>query len=53
VQPLHVMIRHRRPALTPAVAALYRWMTPQQTRRKHDVFACPEQPKPVQPRIAA
>ena len=39
IEPLGIFIRYRRRWLTPAVAATYRWMTPQQSRTHHNVFA--------------
>ena len=38
IEPLAIFMRYRRPALTSAVAAAYRWMTPRQSRARHDVF---------------
>jgi predicted N-acyltransferase len=39
IERLAIFIRHRRPGLTPAIAAAYRWMTPRQSRTRHNVFA--------------
>ena len=39
IEPLGIFMRARRPWLTPALAAAYRWMTPRQTRVRHDVFS--------------
>lgn len=39
IERLTIFIRHRRPSLTPALAAAYRWMTPRQSRARHNVFA--------------
>ena len=38
IEPLAIFMRYRRPGLTPALAAAYRWMTPRQSRTRHDVF---------------
>ena len=39
IERLAIFMRYRRPRLTPAIAAAYRWMTPQQSRTRHNVFA--------------
>jgi len=39
IERLGIFIRYRRPRLTPALAVAYRWMTPQQSRTRHNVFA--------------
>jgi predicted N-acyltransferase len=39
IEPLGIFIRYRRPGLTPALAAAYRWMTPRQSRARHNVFS--------------
>jgi hypothetical protein len=39
IERLGIFMRARRPWLTPPLAAAYRWMTPRQTRIRHEVFA--------------